>query len=333
MPDVSLRRVRAAALMLVASTAALVPLSAVASEGVFPQRPIRLLVPFAPGGATDIVARVLAPKLGERVGQPVIVDNRAGAAGNIAVDLVAAASPDGYTLLVGNVSTNAINPLMFAGKMKANALKDLAGITLLASIPNVILGGPKMAASTLQEALAFARERPGQLNYQAPLGSYSHLDMLALLAAAKVSMVHLPSRGAGDTATALLRNEIQMANSNVASNIGSIRAGQIKPYAVTSVKRVPELPDVPTLAEAGFPGIGSDNWNGLFAPRATPRAIVDALFRATTAVMQDKETIEFFGKRLIPVETSRSPAEFEAFVQGQSRRWAQIIKDNQVRID
>ncbi len=321
------------AALLFAAAAGIAAAPALAAEAAYPQRPIRLLVPFAPGGATDIVARVLAPKLGERIGQSVVVDNRVGAAGNIAVDLVAGASADGYTLLVGNVSTNAINPLLFAGKMKANALKDLAGITLLASIPNVILGGPKMPANTLQEALAFVRERPGQLNYQAPLGSYSHLDMLALLAAARANMVHLPSRGAGDTATALLRNEIQMANSNVASNIGSIRAGQIKAYAVTSARRVPELPDVPTLAEAGFPGIGSDNWNGLFAPRATPKTIIDTLFRVTTAVMQDKDTLEFFARRLIPVETSRTPAEFEAFVQGQSKRWAQIIRDNQVRID
>ena len=193
------------AILWLALSACVGAVSAHTAEPAFPQRPVRLLVPFAPGGATDIVARVLAPRLAERFNQPVVVDNRAGAAGNIAVDLVAASAPDGHTLLVGNISTNAINPLLFMGRMKANALKDLSGITLLASIPNVILGGPKMPATTLQEALTYVRDRPGQLNYQAPLGSYSHLDMLALLAAAKVSMVHLPSRGAGDTSTALLR--------------------------------------------------------------------------------------------------------------------------------
>src|SRR6185295_9708715 len=149
----------------------------------YPQRPIRVLIPFAPGGATDIVARMLGPRLSERLGQQVVPDNRAGAAGNIAVELVAMAQPDGYTVLIGNISTNSINPILFAGTMKANALKDLTGVTLLASIPNVILGGPKLPARTLKEAIAYVKERPGQLNYSAPLGSYSHLDMLALTAA------------------------------------------------------------------------------------------------------------------------------------------------------
>ena len=299
----------------------------------YPQRPIRVVVPYAPGGATDIIARILSPKLSERLGQQFVVDNRAGAAGNIAVELVAAAQPDGYTLLVGNVSTNSINPLFFAGRMKADAIRDLAGITLLASIPNVIVGAPKLPANTLHEAIAYIRERPGQLNYQAPLGSYSHLDMLALLAAAGIRMVHLPSRGAGETVPALLRGEIQLSNSNVASNIGAIRAGQIKAYAVTSAQRVPELPDVPTLAEAGFPGIGSLNWNGFFAPVRTPRPVIDKLYAAIIAAMREPEMQDFLARRLIPVTLSASPREFDDYVRAESKRWAKIIKDNHVKID
>ena len=309
--------------------------AALAAQGTaadFPQRPIRLVVPFAAGGATDIVARMLGPKLAERFGQQVVVDNRAGAAGNIAVEIVATAQPDGYTLLVGNISTNSINPILFP-KMKVDAIRDLTGVTLLASIPNAILAGPKVPGTTLKEAIAWARERQGQLNYSAPLGSYSHLDMLALTAAAGLKMTHIPSKGAGETLTLLMRGETHLTESNVASNIGPIRAGQIKALAVTAPTRIPDLPDVPTLAESGFPGIGSMNWNGLFAPAKTPKPIIDKLFAATIAVMRDPELQELFNKRAVPMALSASPAEFDAFVRSEHQRWLKIIKDNNVRID
>ncbi len=299
----------------------------------YPQRPVRVIVPYAPGGATDIVARILAPKLSERLKQQFVVDNRAGAAGNIAVELVATAAPDGYTLLVGNISTNSINPLLFASKMKIDAMRDLAGVTLLASIPNAIVAGPKLPGNTLKEAIAYIKERPGQFNYQAPLGSYSHLDMLALTAVAGIKMTHLPSRGAGETLPALMRGEILISNSNVASNIGAIRAGQIKALAVTSAQRIAELPEVPTLTEAGFPGIGSLNWNGIFVPAKTPKAIVDKLHAAVVAEMKNPEMHDYLTKRLIPVTLNASPAEFDAYVRSESQRWAKIIKDNNVRID
>ena len=299
----------------------------------YPERPIRVLIPFAPGGATDIVARMLGPKLSERLGQQIVPDNRAGAAGNIAVELVAMAQPDGYTILIGNISTNSINPILFARTMKVNALKDLTGVTLLASIPNVILGGPKLSANTLKEAIAYVKERPGQFNYSAPLGSYSHLDMLALTAAAGIKMVHIPSKGAGETLPLLMRGETHFTESNVASNIGPIRGGQIKAYAVTSTKRLAELPDVPTLAEAGFPGIGSMNWNGMFAPARTPKSMVDTLFTATIAVMKDPEMQELFTKRSVPLALSESPAHFNAYVQSESKRWEKIIKENRVNLD
>jgi tripartite-type tricarboxylate transporter receptor subunit TctC len=307
--------------------------SAQKSESAYPARPIRLLVPFAPGGATDIIARVLEPNLTRRLAQQIVVDNRTGAAGNIAVELVAQAQPDGYTLLVGNISTNSINPMLFAKRTKVDALKDLTGITKLVAIPNFILGSAKLPAQTLKEALAYARARPGQLNYQAPLGSYSHLDMLALTAAAGVQMVHLPSKGAGETLPALLRGDVHITESNVASNIGAVRAGQIKAYAVTSERRLTDVPEVPTLAEAGFPGIGSLNWNGLFAPARTPRAIVARLHAEAVAAMKELDADGTLGKRQLPVSLSASPEEFDAFVQAEAKRWTRIIQDNGVKID
>jgi len=302
-------------------------------ESAYPARPVRLIVPFAPGGATDIIARVLEPGLTKRLGQQIVVDNRSGAAGNIAVEIVAQSQPDGYTVLVGNISTNSINPLLFAGRMKANALKDLAPITKLVAIPNFILGSPKLPAQTLKEALAYAKARPGQLNYQAPLGSYSHLDMLALTAAAGVKMVHLPSKGAGETLSAMLRGDIHITESNVASNIGAVKAGQIRALAVTSDRRLPDMPDVPTLAEAGFPGIGSLNWNGLFAPARTPRAIVTKLHATAVESMKELDADGTLSKRQLPVSLSASPEEFAAFVQAEAKRWEKIIRENAVKID
>lgn len=299
----------------------------------YPERPIRLVIPFAPGGATDIIARILEPKLTKRLGQQVVVDNRAGAAGNIAVELVAQAQPDGYTLLVGNISTNSINPILFAKRSKVNAIKDLTGVTKLVAIPNFILGSPKMSANTLKEALAYAKSRPGQLNYQAPLGSYSHLDMLALTAAAGVKMVHLPSKGAGETLPALLRGDISITESNVASNLGAVRAGQVKAYAVTSEKRISELPSVPTMAEAGFPGIGSLNWNGVFAPAHTPPAVIAKIYAALIASMKELDAEGMLSKRLIPVSLSESPADFNAYVLSEMHRWQQIIKNGNVSLD
>src|SRR5687767_15412578 len=192
--------------------------------------------------------------------------------------------------------------------MKVNALKDLAPITKLVAIPNFILGSPKLPAQTLKEALAYAKSRPGQLNYQAPLGSYSHLDMLALTSAAGVKMVHLPSKGAGETLAAILRGDIHITESNVASNIGAVKAGQIRAYAVTAEQRLADLPDVPTMAEAGFPGIGSLNWNGLFAPAKTPKPIVAKLHAQNVGAMKDLDADGSLVNDMFTVRITAAPA-------------------------
>jgi tripartite-type tricarboxylate transporter receptor subunit TctC len=307
--------------------------STVAAAQNYPERPIRLLIPFAPGGATDIIARMIEPKMSRSLGQQVVVDNRPGAAGNIAVELTAQAQADGYTLLVGNISTNSINPILFASRSKVNAVKDLAGITKLVAIPNFLLGSPKVPGTTLKEAIDYAKSRQGQLNFGAPLGSYAHLDMLAFTAKAGIKMTHIPTKGAGETLANLLRGDSHIQISNVASNIGPVRAGQIKAYAVTSEKRLTEMPNIPTMAEAGFPGIGSLNWNGLFAPVRTPKPVLAKLHSVSVAAMKELDSEGLLAKRQIPISLSASPAEFDAYVLSEMKRWDKIIKDNKVKID
>jgi tripartite-type tricarboxylate transporter receptor subunit TctC len=217
--------------------------------------------------------------------------------------------------------------------MKVNAVKDLTGVTKLVAIPNFLLGSPKVPGTTLKEAIEFARSRPGQLNFGAPLGSYAHLDMLAFTARAGISMVHIPTKGAGETLTNLLRGDSHIQISNVASNIGPVRAGQIKAYAVTSEARIPEMPNIPTMAEAGFPGIGSLNWNGLFAPARTPKPVLARLHAVAVAAMKELAAEGVLEKRQTPMSLSASPADFDAYVLSELKRWDRIIKDNRVRID
>ena len=299
----------------------------------YPRRPIRFIVPFPPGGANDIAARLVGPKLSERLGQQIVVDNRAGASGNIAVELAVNAPPDGYTFLVGNATTNGINPTLFATTMRVKPARDLTGVSMLAAMPHVLLASSKFPPNTFQELIAYAKARPGELNYTAPLGSHPHLDMLALATATGIKIVHLPSKGAGDTIPMVLRGEAQLSNTTVASVIGQLRAGQLKAYAVTSAQRIPELPDVPTFSDVGLKSVGSINWVGIFAPATTPREIINKLHAAVLYVMNQQATKDLLVSRLVPPAVSASPGEFNAFVQSEVKRWSGIIKDNNVKLE
>lgn len=299
----------------------------------WPAKSVHLLVPFALGGATDIVARILAPALGEALGQPFVVENRPGAAGNIALELAARAPPDGYTILVGNISTNAINPTGFAAMLKFDPTKELTGVTLVASVPNVLVSGSGFAPNTFDELIAYARARPGELNYSNPLGSYSHLDTLDLLRRTGIRAVIIPSKGAGSTLTSIINGEIHFSFLNAASVTPQVKAGRMKAFATTARERLPDLPEVPTMAEVGFPEVGSVNWNGFFVPAKTPRAIVSKLYAATIQATQREQVREAFVKSAVPITLSRSPEEFQEFVNAEVKRWARIIKENDVKLD
>lgn len=316
-----------AAFALAATAIAAVPAGAAET---WPTRPVRMVVPFAPGGANDIIARILSPALAEILGQQFVVDNRAGASGNIGTEIVAKAQPDGYAVLVGNVSTNAINPTGFAGTLSFDAAKDLVAVTLISRIPNLLVAAATFPPKDFKELLAYARARPGQLNYSNPIGAYSHSDMLDFLARTGLQMVNVPTKGAGATVSAVMSGEIHFYFTNAATVTPQVLGGRMRAYTTTGAQRLADLPDVPTTTELGLPTVRGEIWVGTFVPAKTPRAIVDRLNAATVQAANRPETRAHFDKARVPVTLSRSPEEFQAYVREETARWARIIKDNNV---
>jgi len=327
---------RASRFFALAAMGAVLPLPALAqSADSYPNRPVKMLIPYAPGGATDIIARHLSPKLQEALGQPFVVDNRPGASGNIALEAAAKAAPDGYTLLVGNVSTNAINESTFADVMQTRPSRDLVGISKLVEIPHVVVAAPSFLPSSVAEMIEWAKRNPGKLNYaSAGLGTYPQLDMLRLLKAAGIEATHIPYKGgAAQMLPALMSGEVQISFINLASTVEQIKAGRLKAIATTMPARLAELPNVPTMAEQGFPGIGTNAWQGLFAPAATPKPIVDKLYAAVAGVLSRPEMKEMLARQVMTVTLSGSPQEFTEQVRAETQAWSEVVRDNKVKID
>lgn len=301
----------------------------------YPSRPVKIIVPYGPGGATDIIARQLANKLQEVLGQGFVVENRPGASGNIALDAAARAAPDGYTLFVGNVSTNTINENLFANVMQTRPSRDLADITKLVEIPHVVAASTAFPANTIAEAIELARKNPGKINYaSAGIGSYPHLDMLKLLKATGTEMTHIPYKGgAGQMVLSLLSNETQLSFINLSSTIKQIKAGKMKALATTAPSRLPELPNVATMTEQGYPGIGTNAWQGLFAPAATPKPIIDKLFNATVAILSKPEMRDTLARQMLTVTLSKSPQDFTELVQKETRAWGDFIRENKIKVE
>ena len=327
------RDLRRLALLLLAG--ALSFHAAAQTSETYPNHPVKLLVPYAPGGATDIIARHLSSKLEEALGQPFVVDNRAGASGNIALDAAAKAPPDGYTLLVGNVSTNAINESTFAGVLQTKPSRDLVGISKLVEIPHVLVAATTFPPNTVAELIDWAKRNPGKLNYaSAGIGTYPHLDMLRFSKAAGFEATHIPYKGgAGQMLPALLSGEVQVSFINLASTIEQIRAGRLKAIATTMPTRLAELPSVPTMAEQGFPGIGTNAWQALFAPAATPKPIIDKLYAAVAAVLTRPEMKQQLAKQMMNVNISPSPQDFTEEVRAETKAWSEVVSANKVKID
>jgi tripartite-type tricarboxylate transporter receptor subunit TctC len=300
----------------------------------YPSRPVRMIIPYAPGGATDITARQLQPRIAELWGQPVVVDNRPGASGNIALELAGRASPDGYTLFVGNVSTNAINETTFRS-LKVKPSRDLTGVTNLIMLPHLWVVNPGIPANTLKELVAYVRKSGAKLNYgSAGIGAYPHLDAVKFLKIAGIEMTHVPYKGgAGQMIPAIMGNEVQFMFINMASSLPHIRTGRIKPLAITTEKRRPELPDVPTTAESGFPGVGTNAWNGLFAPAGIPKPLLNRIHADVVKVMESPAMKASLEKVFMSVVVNRSPDEFQQFVQREIKDWGKIVIDNNIKVE
>lgn len=301
----------------------------------YPTRPVRLLVPYAPGGATDITARQLSDGLTKTWGQQVIVENRAGASGNIALELAARATPDGYTLFVGNVSTNAINETTFAKVLKIKPSRDLTGVTNLIQLPHLWVVSTAVPASSLKELIQYAKKSGGRMNYgSAGVGSYPHLDTARFLKAAGIEMTHVPYKGgAGQMIPAIMGNEVQFMFINMASSLSNIKAGRIKPLAITTAARHPELPNVPTTAESGFPGMGTNAWNGLFAPAGIPKSLLNRIHADVVKVMESPAMRESLSKVFMAVVVNKSPAEYQRFVLDEIKRWGKVVIDNNITVE
>jgi tripartite-type tricarboxylate transporter receptor subunit TctC len=301
----------------------------------YPSKPVRILVPYGPGGATDIIARIVAQRLGESLGQSFVVENRPGANGNLALEAAAKAPADGYTLLVGNVSTNAINENIYKDSLTIRPSRDLAGIAKLVEIPHIVVASAKLPANNISELIALAKKEPGKINYASVgLGSYPHLDMERFMKAAGVQFVHVPYKGgAGQAIPAMVAGEVQLAFFNMASLLPHIKSGRLKALAAIPTERLAELPQVPTLAEQGFPGIGTNAWQGMFAPAATPKAVLDRLHGAVLAVLTKPETKEGLAKQMMAVEVSKSPQAFTEEVRRETQAWGDFLREAQIKIE
>src|SRR5438445_9286688 len=322
--------------MLFRIFAALVLLGALpaAAQDSYPSRPVKIVVPYAPGGATDIIARILGQRLTESLGQSFIVENRPGASGNLALESVAKAAPDGYTLLVGNVSTNTINENTFAQQLQIKPSRDLVGIAKLVEIPHIIAVTAGFPGSTLADLVAEAKRNPGRINYaSAGLGSYPHLDMEKLQKAAGIQMTHVPYKGgAGQMIPSLISGETTVAFINLSSTLPHIRAGRMKALATAMPSRLAELPEVPTLAELGYAGIGTNAWQGMFAPAATPKPVLDKLYGSIAAALSRPEMKETLGKQMLTV-TLAPPQEFTEFVRKETQGWGDFLREAKIKIE
>jgi len=314
--------------------------SAYASAQTYPSKPIRLVVPFPPGGTTDILARDVGQRLTETLGQSVVIDNRPGAAGNVGSDIVAKSAPDGYTLLMCTVSSHAINPGLYS-KLPYDHIKDFAPVILVARVPNVLEVNPAVPVNTVSDLIKLAKEKPGQINFASSgSGTSIHLSGELFKTMAGVDMVHVPYKGSAPALVDLVSGQVQVMFDNLPSSLGQINAGKLRAIAVTSAQRSPALPDLPTIAESGLPGFEATSWFGVLAPAGTPPAIVNRLNAEINKWLQSpdgKEKLLAQGALIEPrgesVTAGGSPEQFAAFIRAETEKWAKVIKASGAKVD
>ena len=300
----------------------------------YPNRPLKMIIPFAPGGASDFVGRIFQPRLGDLLGQQIVIENRAGASGNLGLEAAARSAPDGYTIYLGNVGTVAINPGVFP-KLPVNPVKDFVAVTQVVDVPGVLVAHPSFQANTIKEMIAVAKAYPGRLNFASPgSGSQNRLEMELIRKAEGLDMVHIPYKGgAGPAATGLIAGETHMMFTTVSSVLGHIKGARLKALAVVSAKRLAQLPEVPTMVESGYPDSTSGSWQGIFVPAGTSKEIVDRLYAVMLQTMKSPDVAERLAKGGVEVVTSASPAAFAAYVAAETQRWGRVARESGATVD
>ena len=319
-------------LVQLAAAAALVVFSAGASAQAYPNKPVRMIVGFPPGGGTDVVARVIGAKLQEWWGQAVAVENRPGATGTIGADTVAKSTPDGYTLIMGHVNSHAIAPNLFA-KLPYDAIKDFAAVSYVGYVPNVLAVHPSVEAKSVKELIALAKANPGKMNYASSgNGSTQHLAGEMFKQLTGTNIVHVPYKGSGDAIKDLLGGVVAMNFDTMPPVLPHVQAGKLRGLAISTPKRLPQLPNVPTFEEEGIRGFDVTNWYGVMAPGGTPREIVQKLNADINKAMQVPEVrqrLEAVGTQL----NEQSAAQFEAFMKAEVAKYAKLIKSANIKIE
>ncbi len=318
---------------------ALAPLARPAFAQSWPNRPVRIVVGFPPGGTTDLAARIMLEPLTQRLGQPVVVENRpGGSGGNVGADVVAKAEPDGYTLLMQTISSGAINFGLYGNRMPFKP-DDLAAVALVVKVPNAIFVNNDLPVRNLRELVELAKRQPGKLNIgSSGVGTSLHMTGELLKQAAGIDLTHVPFRGAGPMLQEIIAGRVEVGVDNLPSVIGHLRDGRLRPLAVTTATRSPSLPDVPTCAEAGFPAVEATAWFGLVAPARTPRPVIDRIARDTNAALADPavwaKLADLGGMKpdLTPDGLS-TPQTFDAFIRGEIVKWAEVVERGRITVD
>ena len=298
----------------------------------YPTRPIRLIIPFGPGASNDIVARIIAPRMSEGLGQSVVVDNRTGAGGIVAAELVAQAQPDGHTALMGSPGPLVVNPLLMP-KLSYNPRRDFAPVSLVSIVPGVLVVHPAMPVKSVSDLIAVARSKPGQLNYASTgQGTVPHLSGELFKMLAKVDLVHVPYKGSAAAIADLLGGQINVFFDNVASALPFVKSGKLRGLAITTAKRSDQLPNLPTMIEAGVAGYESNSWNGIVMPAKTPKPVIDRFYAELSRALQAPDVRERIGA--VGAEVSGvPPAEFAKFMQRETQKWGRVVKEAGIKAE
>jgi len=306
------------------------------AQDKYPTKPVKILVPYAPGGATDIVARIIGEQLRIILGQSFVVENKPGAFGILAVEEMSRAKPDGYTFLIGNVSTNAITPLIFTKKMSIDYLKSVTAVTRLVDIPEFILVTTKgFSAKSVPELIDIAKKNPGKVRYgTVGAGSYPHFDMAYFAKkAGDLDMIAIHNKaGASGVINDMLSGDTQVSFLNVASSAPMVKAGELKPLALVNDKRLPEYPDVPTMQEIGFPGVGTLAWQGMFAPAGTPKPILETVHKAVLQAMQAPSVVDAFNKQNFRIVPNPTVDDAKTWLADEMKNWKTITDTVQIEV-